>query len=573
MKKTKKARSWYSKLIRAGVTIISIVVILLTGGSIFLSNYIPGVLRTKITYMVVNGSDSLYKCSIGKIAVNILQGEVSVEDLNIILDSTKYHEQKLSGKIPDITFELSMIKGSIKGLQVFPLIFSKKIKIKDIEIDNANVILCRQDKKNQANKEPDPTEESMWRMIQPHISGIYVNSVQLNKTKFSYRNSENKKELSLTYKDCSLSLKNIRIDSIGAANSSRILFTEDIAIMLTGVSYFTDDSLYNIKTDSLSYSSFYKLVNIKNATISPTVPFIEFTKRHGMQTDIFDLSIPHLTAKNFKIDKIFTNNEICLDTIILNQPIVTISRDRTALSDTTSQLGKYPNEALLCAPMVLRIPLVLLNDAELHYIERQKLTLKMAHAFFTKINGSITNITNSKEDLEKNGHCMMKLDGFFLKNGKLNTVLDFDLASPDGDYTATANLGHVNVNELNSLFVPFANLKLKTFHLDGGHLSILGNNKELNGKARLLYTDLSIEILAPDKKTHQMKKQGFISFLANLVAIRSNNETGEKEVIANNIHVDRKAKQPFGNLLWEFLFEAMKKIILKVPAKDLKVEM
>lgn len=573
MKKIKKPRSISKKLIRVSIVIISLVSIGLTGGSIFLSNYVPGVLRDKVQHMVVDGSDSLYKCSIGKISVNILKGEVSIEDLDITLDSVKYRNLKSSGKIPNITFELSMMKGSITGLKVFPLIFSKKIRIKDIEIDNASVELCRQDPKNVKRNETTPTEESLWRVIQPHIKGVYVNSIQLSKMKFSYRNSEDKKELSLTYKDCSLSLKNIRLDSIGAANSSRILFTEDIAIMLTGINYFTDDSLYNIKVDSLSYSSFYKQIHLKSASISPTMPLIEFTKRQKMQVDLFDLTIPEITGRNFKIEKIFTDNEICLDTIILNKPVIKISRDRTAPSDTTSQIGKYPNEALINSPVIFRIPLVLLKNAELHYIERQKLTLQTGDAFFNEINGSITNITNSKEDLEQNGHCKMKLDGFFLKSGILSVDLDFDLASQDGNYIATAYLGSMQANDLNKIFIPFANLKLKTFHLDEGHLSLRGNNMELKGEARLLYRDLSIEILAMNKKTKKIKKQGFISFLANLVAIRAQNQAGDKEVIANDIHVIRKERQPFGNLLWEFLFEGMKKIILKVPAKDLKVEM
>ncbi len=563
-------KSKLRKFIRVGAwTGLGLVVLLVTG--IFcLNRYVPNLIRNKIHHMVVNGSDSLYSCSIDKISVNLWLGKVSVEGVNISVDSVKYREQKLSGRLPNITFELKMLKGSIKGLQVFPLIFSKKIRIDAIEVDSAAIAMCRQFKEK---KKAAPSEESLWRMMKPVINGIYVNEILLNKIKFSYRHSEDKKDVSLAYQDCSVKLQHIRIDSIGAANSSRILFTEDIAIRLVGLNYFTPDSLYHLKIDSLSYSSFLKKVISKNLDLQPTITPIAFTRKHGMQVDIFEASIPDLTAINFQIEKIFTENELCFDTIILKKPILNIHRDRTAHYDTTSQLGKYPNEALLAAPFIVRVPLMLLEDAEIHYIERQKLSLKTGDAYFSHVTGSISNITNKKEDIEKNSHCKMDLHGFFLTHGRLKVKFDFDLASPEGAYTASADLGSMKANELNTIFIPFANIELKSLTIDEGHVKFRGNHKGITGVARILYHDLKIEILGVDAKTHKTKKQGFISFFANLVAVRSHNKMGKKEVIADHIYVERKRRQPFANLIWEFFFESMKKIILKVPAKNLKVEM
>jgi hypothetical protein len=560
LRKIIRSITWFS----AGLLILSVT------SFFFLSEYIPYLLRKKIHHMVVNGSDSLYQCSMGDVSFNIWRGKISINDLHINIDSVKYHEQKSAGKLPNLTFELNMEKGLVKGLQIFPLIISKKIRIETIALDKVNIALCRQ---YEEKKKPAPSEEALWRIIRPTINGIYVNKVLLNGIKFIYRSSEDKKDVALAYQDCSVQLEHIRIDSMGAANASRILFTENISIQLAGLTYYTPDSLYNLRVDTFSYSSFSKKARFKNLSFKPTMDLVEFTRKNKMQIDVFEASIPELTGFNFKLERIFTDNEVCFDTMLLQKPVIKISRDRSALSDTTSQIGKYPNEALANAPFTLRIPLIQIEEAEMHYVERQKLSLKTGDIYFTKITGNITNITNLPEDIELNNHCKIDLNGFFLKSGKLHVRVDFDLASPDASYTSTADFGSISVADLNSVFIPFGNVQLNTMKLHEGHMQFKGNNTGLTGSTRLIYEQLNIEILKVDANTYQTKKQGFVSFFANLVAVRAHNLAGKSEVMANPIHVVRKIRQPFGNLLWEFLFESLKKIILKIPAKNLKAEM
>ena len=174
---------------------------------------------------------------------------------------------------------------------------------------------------------------------------------------------------------------------------------------------------------------------------------------------------------------------------------------------------------------------------------------------------------------DSNNHCTLHLNGFFLRHGKLRVKLDYDLASPLGNYTSSADLGPVSLKELNSVFIPFANIQLKSMVLHEGHIKFHGNSKGINGNGRIIYDKLKVLILKPNSKSHKTKKQKFVSFFANIFAVRAHNRIGKREVLATQIHVSRKRRQPFGNLMWECLFEAIKKITLKVPAKDLKVEM
>ncbi len=94
------------------------------------------------------------------------------------------------------------------------------------------------------------------------------------------------------------------------------------------------------------------------------------------------------------------------------------------------------------------------------------------------------------------------------------------------------------------------------------HIKFHGNSKGITGNGRIIYDKLKVLILKPNSKSPKTKKQKFVSFFANIFAVRAHNRIGKKEVLAKTYI-----------LLWEFLFESIKKITLKVPAKDLKIEM
>ncbi len=566
MKKT-GTKKWF----RIWIGSMGVMVLLFMFAHFFLSRYVPSLIRNKINHLVVDGSDSLYTCSIGQVSFNIWQGKVTIDNLLIQIDSAKYKERKAIGKLPPMTFDIHLSKGSITGLQIFSLIFHKKINIHTIRADEANISLCRQYK--EVKKKPVPTEESLWKILRPHIMGIYVDRILLDKIKFTYWYSEDKEDISFAYENCSANLEHIRIDSIGSANSSRILFTEDIAVKFIGVNYFTPDSIYNLTIDTLAYSSFLQKFQVKNFRMDPLMSMEEITRRHGMQLDVFKTDIPDLMGINFKIEKIFTENELCFDTIVVKKAYVNICRDRTAHQDSSSQLGKYPIEVLLKAPLAIRVPLIVLDDAEIHYIERQKLSLQKGDAFFTHVTGTVSNITNHLGDIEKDNHLKIDLHGFFLKNAPLKVKFDFDLASAEGKFTGSADLGAMKVEELNTVLIPFGNVYMKSLDIHEGHFRLSGDNKGVTSTVRLLYEKMNIQILKVDPKTHEAKEQPFVTFFTNLTAIRTSNRVGDKEVIGENIYVVRKRRQPFSNLVWEAFFEGSKKVVLKVPAKDLKVEM
>jgi hypothetical protein len=539
----------------------------------FLQFYIPKIIRNQINHLVVEGSDSLYTCSIEKISVNLLTGTVVIKNLNIAVDSTRYRERVEKSKLPNLMFRLQLEMGMIKGLKLYPLVFQNKTIIHTIIADGADLSFSKKKVIKGSKPKGPPSEMQLWNIIKYHIKGIYVERILLNGIKLSYKSLEKNKYIDFSYESCSASFRDIRIDSAGAVNGSRILFTQELTFRLTGVKYLTQDSIYFLKVDTFTYWSLLRKVRVQGLSMHPTLSPEVITARHGMQLDVADIDLPELRVNNFKVERIISNNEIGADTILVQEPLIKIHRDRTFHFDTSSQLGKFPLELLASTPFILRIPLVIIDDAEVHYLERQRLSHIVGDAGFYHVSGTVSNITNLPADIQKNNRSLIRLTGFFMENARLEVNVDFILESPEGDYSVDVHLGLMDVATLNKLVVPFANVRMKSMRLREGHFSLTGNKRGTVGKVIMRYEDLKMEVLKVDPKSLEVKEDNFKSFMANLIAVRHNNPDGKKEVIATNVVITRKRRQPFSHIIFETFVEGSKKVILKVPANNIKVEM
>jgi hypothetical protein len=561
LKKLLRMLIWFAV---AGVSFMVIV-------HIVMSLYLPGVLRRKIENVVITGSDSLYRCEVGKLKVNVWRGKASVKDVRISVDSTRYNELQKTGKLPGLTFGISLASGSVNGLKLFPLLFSRKIVLNSINAEDADIGLFRHyaaPQQDTVKKENIP----LWKVIRPYIRGIYIDHISLNKIKLDYRHSDGEKAMLFAYDNCSARLIHIQIDSVGGNDPARVLFTEDIAVTFSNIRFHAADSLYQLKLGELGYSSMSKTATVKNFALMPAVPPAEFTRRNGQQIDIYQVEVPFLKATHLELTRLFAGNEIFADTVTVQQPSLKIFRDRTAPADTVTKYGKYPHEALANAPFTLRIPVLELSDARVNYIEKQAASHKEGNLFFEGISGTITNITNDKADIETNNHCVIDLQGLFIGQGAMTARFDFDLASEDGKYRAEAELTDLSAAAINQISVPFANMKMASGNVHYAHFTMEADNDGATGKLIMRYNDLGIELLKVNKEDGKTKQQRFLSFIANAVAVRKNNPAADgKETFAEYVFVPRTRVQPFFNLIWQTLFGGMKQIMLKGAAKNIKI--
>jgi hypothetical protein len=356
----------------------------------FANRFVEPVLRDRLHTLIVQGSDSLYYYKLERLNANFFGGNVEVENLHIRVDSNRYFKMLQEDALPSLTMQLDLQKGRIEGLGVFSLIFGKQIKISEILSKEADLKLSRHVHK-------DTTKESnvvpLWKAIQPNIKSISIDKINLDGVKLLYRNADTSESVKLQFDRCEAVFKNIRIDSVATADTSRIGFAKELAMHFYDLKFRTPDSAYKMKAESISYSSVNKTLQVKDFKLQPTLEE-NFFKYATEQKNSYFVELKEVRFTNLLLDQYIHNNRIIADSVFISKPEISIGNDKTLPPSIESKIGKYPHQQLLKAEPDVIIKGMKLVNAKIAYTEKSEKTSKEARLIISNMDALFSNITN-----------------------------------------------------------------------------------------------------------------------------------------------------------------------------------
>lgn len=248
-------------------------------------------------------------------------------------------------------------------------------------------------------------------------------------------------------------------------------------------------------------------------------------------------------------------------------PDIKIFNDRTLPPGSESKLGKYPHQSLLKLPFPVYIRRADIHNASVSYRERALKSKLIGNVYFSEINATLTNITNMPRHITENNLLKLTAGAKFLQAGALTTEWQFPLDARDGKFFIKGELKSMNAITLNSIIEPLAMASVKEGEIDGVRFSIDGTDKNAVGDILFLYHDLKMELLKMDDE-EELKKKGFLSFLANTLIKNENTSSTNKK----QVNYEREMTQSFFNLVWKTVFEGAKKTATGKKEKEEKKE-
>ncbi|MBK9553212.1 MAG: hypothetical protein IPO45_13705 [Saprospiraceae bacterium] len=109
----------------------------------------------------------------------------------------------------------------------------------------------------------------------------------------------------------------------------------------------------------------------------------------------------------------------------------------------------------------------------------------------------------------------------------------------------------------------------ESFNLKSLNYTSKGDAKTATGSMELIYSDLKVNIFQKDEETKKLEEKKVISFLANLIKVRTNNLKDKDEVKAVNIVSERPFFKGFFALIWFNIFDCTTAIAFKGKAPDI----
>ncbi len=553
-------KAWFRRykktLIIAGSVLGALFILLL----VFVNSIIEPILKDRIHTLIIQGSDSLYTYTLGKLKANFYGGNVEVENLQIRVDSGRYEYLRKHNALPSLTMQLSLERGHLKGIEIFDLLFARKIRIDEIMSRKADIVLSRHVHPNDVTEDHVP----VWKAIQPKITSIYVGRIKLDGIKLLYKNADTSEAVKLQFDRCDASFEDVLIDSAAASDTTRIGFTKEISMKFNDLKYRTADSVYKMKAKEITYSSRERILEVDSFKLQPTLDISDFYEAANQQTTLYHIEFSRVRFVNTRLDHFIHNNIIDADSVVFEKPEVKIYDDKTLPPDFESKIGKYPHQQLLKASSTIMVKNISFKNASLELTEKDAKTNQEGTITISHLDFSANNVTNDSKLIKKNPVCTAGFDGVIFNSSPVSLSLKLYLDSANGRFDASGSVKNVSASQLNQVAVPLANVQINSCTIHDLEFNMSGENYSATGNVRMLYNNLSITLRKTDEETGETKTKKFLTKILNRFVIWPDNPGSDGvERTSQNKRVARLTTQSFFGLIWKTIFAGMQDVMMK----------
>lgn len=554
--KARVARTVAKRII---VTLATLVVVFFVGIFLLVRFYVQPALRNRLQTLIVEGSDSLYTYKLGNLSTNLFGGDLTASDFTMAVDSNRYSELKARSVLPPLVLRIAVKKASIKGIGVLALLLSKKIYIREISSDDADINVQRYFvKKDTAvsvtNKEP------LWKLIRPKIKDLAIDKIALNGIRFLYRDAADSNASQLQFERCDAAFQKIRVDSAAVADTARIGYVENFSLAFKGLSARSPDSLYQMKADTVSYASADRYLTVQKFSLQPTLD--KDRRMDSFRKSWYSVSFDKVSFNGLRLDRYLRLNRAEADSVVFQTPHLSIYTDKLGLKNYASNIGKFPHQKLLGADAVIAIRKFSAHNMSVHFTQRDEETREEGTVPLTNLEVSVANVVNDTALIRQTPVATASASGKII-GSPIEASFRFYLDSAEGKFDVTGRLQNVKAAQINPLSTALANVQVPSANIDYVAFFVRGEDYAATANVQMQYSNLSVVLFKRDKETGKNSARGFLNKLLNNYALYTSNPASGTVRQATGVKVARLTTQTFFGLIWQAIFAGMQNIILK----------
>ncbi len=512
------------------------------------------VLTDKIKEGVVTASNGLYQIKFQDVHLNVLTGTVVLDSITLTPDTSVFARLKLKKEAPTHLFKIKLDHLKISRVGIINAYFNKKINLTAIILDHPSIDMVYH--KVPRNRDTVKDERTLYQQISKSLKSISVAQIKVVDANFDYYNG-NKKLNSI--KNLNVSVRDVLVDSAAQFDTNRVFHSKNIGFELLGYKSATKDKMYTIKVDSVQGSITGRDLEIRGFKMIPMYEKLPFSRQYKSQKDRYDLNFRRINFSGVDYVGLNNNGELLVKQIELDNATAAIFMNRELPPPAIDKGLNFPHVALKRIPIPTIIERLKIKKVNVTYGEYNPKTKEIGTIKLDGLNGVVTNLTNDSMRLVKNNHAYADLTTYVMGAAKLNVKIDFNLTAANAAFHYKGTVGGFDLKALNPISKPLGQIAIESGKVTSASFDISANNRGANGTVNFFYKDLKIKMLGEDDEG-KAKKKGLLSFLANTLLVKNNNERGEKGRVALVTHA-REPQASFFNIMWKTIFKGMREIV------------
>jgi len=553
--KVKKSKG-ISKRLLITLSILIFFIAIISGGIWYWNAHKKAMIKNKMQTTVRKKSDGLYKIKYDSLEMDEIAGDLSISNMNLTYDSTRYMDLVKLGKEPSILLNIHIPEISVVGVQTPRALISNEIVGRKLELKNPVINIIYTSAGNDST--PVVPQKELYAQILGELDLIQADTVLISSAQIT-TSSWRSKKTTIQIQDVSITLMNVKIDSISNADISRMLFAKDVNITCGKLTWPSADKFYNFSADSLSLSSARKYFFIKSFRLIPILNEDAFVKTLPIQDDRFDLSISNIQLRNLNMQQLFEQNLVA-DSMLIGDADFKIFCDLGIPHEKKNRVGTYPQQVIEKIPMPFRIGKIIMANGFIEYKEKSKINRESGKVQFYHVYADINNFTNDKKVIALNNVMTLDMSSSFLNKTPFKVNWLFYLLDPKGRFDLKGTVGPIDGKLLNSFAEPMGDISIKKGTINVAEFNLHGNDYNMDGSVKMLYQDLKVTMLKQDRRLNGKHKKPMLSLLANILLINSNPKKDEEPREAK-VYLDRDLNHTIFNFSWLTVLKGIRETV------------
>lgn len=541
------------------IGIVGILLIILLGAAWYLNKNWKPLLESKLQEIIHDSTEGLYSLKYDDLDLNILLGNITLTNAELIPDSTIYEQLVLAEKASNSRFYINLNTLKIRRINIRDILFSKKLEMGSILLESPNIHLVNQYHSfndTVSNEEPKGLHEK----IKDALNSISIKDIQLSNVNFKLTNIDKEnKESEIQLDSVQLKLHNIMVDEASAEDTTRLFYTKMIDAFIPGFEYDLPDGFYRAKFEDLAFNTQDQRLQLTQVSFAPTMNKSTFFKRKNMNVTMAVLNFDTIRVDGLDFRSLVNHQKIAAKSTRLKNGATNLYMDKRYPPRPGTRIGTAPHQQLMKINMPLHIDTVWVDNVDVLYGEMSGKFHQEGIITFNAAQGTITNVTNDSVSLQRDKFMRADLRAKIMNSGNLHAQFGFDMLSKNGAHTYKGSLGAMNATAFNRILTPLLNAEIGSGNIKKITFDMQGTDYRNWGDFRFDYDNMKIRLLGDKDDEGKRSNRRVLSFMVNQILINdSNPDANEKYHIGKITDYRRDPSHSFFKTLWQSLLEGIK---------------
>jgi len=541
---------------KIAIIIFVVVLLILIGGSWYISRHWKPILNERLQALVSSSTDSLYHLSYDEFDFSWYSGNAYLTNVSLTPVKEVYDRLKATGDAPDNQYSIQIKSIKIRNFHPTRLYKQQKLNIDEFIVQDPTILIMNEDLSQNDSIQPKK-KKTPYQKLSKFLKELHVDNFNVNNLNFTYRNNTLEESKETKLKNINIVVHDFLIDSLSQQDSSRIYYSSGVDFKMDSYQIATRDSMYYINFSEVDFSTSDKRLKINRIELKPRQSKADFYKVVEKPTDRFDLAFDSLLVENINIPELLKNQRFHAQKINIEKGSVEIYNNANYARIPTSKKGKDPHQQLQKLAWNLNIDTLNILHTDISYEELSKVTQQRGKLSFNNSTIRFTNVTNDSLAISRNHLMGVSMQTKFMNAASLQANLQFDLISDIGAFEFQGKLNAMNGRALNPVLLPLAEVEINSANIQSLAFNFKANEKDARGTVNFRYNNLKVKLLMLEEKGI-LSQSKIASSVANNFIINSSNPTESGEFTSGTVYYGRPQTYSLFKFMWKSIFQGVK---------------